>query len=223
MQCLKHTFAWWSTPLLGGAPKSLQDWFTKGEEVEEARPEEAAMVPVEGKEALLAAVEDGAVVAVETAKEPEALNSLQSCGGHWQSQCLQTPPCQKHAVAAAFMQMVVAEPKCLRNLFITPKKKKSFNSPPSREQCVEWGKKGAEKRKAWLEEHQGELKKYSPRLTQEQKAKCLKQVKEQMPPAFSHPWKEKTFWREQAAILKVTVTQLKNCWEKGRRSLKKML
>ena len=146
MQCLKHTFAWWSTPLLGGAPKSLQDWFKKGEEVEEARPEEAAMVPVEGQEPLLAAVEDGAVVAVETAKEPEALNSLQSCGGHWQSQCLQTPPCQKHAVSAAFMQMIVAEPTF--NPYIcgwSPVKESNErtelvpvqNSPPSRELCAE--------------------------------------------------------------------------------------
>ena len=236
MQCLKPAlhFFHWSSPLLGGAPKSLQDYFTEQvkeqqvdlcteEQVEEARPEEAAMVPVEAQEPLLAAVEDGAVVAVETAKEPPALNSLQSCGGSWQTQCLQTPPCQKHAVSAAFMQMIAADPVfnpyiCGWSPVQTPVKKSrsesSLVSPPSREQCAEWGRKGAEKRKAWLMEHQGEVKKNVPRLTNQQKAMCLKQLEKTMPPSFSHSWKQKAYWREQAHILKVTEVQLKNCWKR---------
>ena len=115
MQCLRPVlqyFDWSHGPLLGGAPKSLQDWSTdqvKEEQVEEARPLEAAvedgttvpveaaapleaaaedgtMVPVEAAEPSGAAVEDGAVVPVEAAEEPAALNSLQSCGKQWQSQ-----------------------------------------------------------------------------------------------------------------------------------------
>ena len=125
MQCWRPVlqyFEWRHGPLLGGAPKTLKDWLAdkaKEEQVEEARPLEAAvedgtMVPVEAAEPLGSAVEGGAGVVVEAAEEPAALNSLQSCGGHWQSQCLQTPPCQKHAVAAAFMQMLVPVQKSIQ-------------------------------------------------------------------------------------------------------------
>ena len=51
-----------------------------------------------------------ATVEAVVLEEPAALKTLSSCGAHWQSKCLQEPPCQKHAVAAAFSQMLLPSP-----------------------------------------------------------------------------------------------------------------
>ena len=66
----------------------------------------------------------------EIAEDPEALKSLASCGAHWQSECLHEPPCQKHAVAAAFLQMLSPPPSAasVEHHAIVP-----LSSPPSRE------------------------------------------------------------------------------------------
>ena len=154
----------------------------------------------------------------EVAEEPAALKTLASCGAHWQSQCLHEPPCQKHAVAAAFLQMLSPPPSAaivehhaasVEHHAMVPLK-----SPPSREQCAAWGRQGALKRKRWLLEHQDEVQKYYPGLDRQKKVECVEQIKKTKPMNFSHSWKEKAYWREQASKLRVKESQLKNAWKK---------
>ena len=99
-------------------------------------------------------------------EEPAALKTLSSCGAHWQSQCLHEPPCQKHAVAAAFSNMLLPPPSAaivahdaatVEHGAIVPLK-----GPPTREALAAWGRLGALKRKRWLLEHEGEVHKYEP-------------------------------------------------------------
>ena len=111
-----------------------------------------------------------ATVEAVVLEEPAALKTLSSCGAHWQSKCLQEPPCQKHAVAAAFSQMLLPSPSeaivaadaaSVEHRAIVPQK-----GPPTREALAAWGRLGALKRKSWLREHEGEVKKYEPSLDQ---------------------------------------------------------